>query len=319
SRCPVRVTTPPFTATPMAVDCTAGSQLSSALTSLFSSVSVFTIVLLSSRCTRARSTQEERARADSARRRLLDRDRTRGSAFALGQRQLQHPVVELGDDALAVDLVGEREAPRGAAVVRLLDEKAAGCLLFLFLPHLGADRNEIAVDRDADVFLLRSRNLGADLIVLVVLGDVDADVRRRGFGQRHRPREASEQLGKEIVEAVETSQGIHEKISFSSSWISSGRRSAVHRTAQCSLGRCSRRVLTVVKFSKPWWPTLRQVIVLYVGLRRVRSRLDSRHWRNLRHGRVGRCLRGWLARRRRGIQRRRASRWRRIAAFDRRT
>jgi hypothetical protein len=89
--------------------------------------------------------------------RLLDRDGTGACAFAFGKRQLENPVLELRDDAVAVDLVGEREAARRTAMRALLENDAAATLLFLVLLDLGADRDEVAVDADADVFLLGAR------------------------------------------------------------------------------------------------------------------------------------------------------------------
>jgi hypothetical protein len=59
-----------------------------------------------------------------------DLDRLGGAGFLLGQRQLEHAVLQLRDDTRGVDLVRQREAARRAAVVGadLADDEVVGAL-----------------------------------------------------------------------------------------------------------------------------------------------------------------------------------------------
>jgi hypothetical protein len=141
--------------------------------------------------------------------RLLDRDGTGACAFAFGKRQLENPVLELRDDAVAVDLVGEREAARRTAMRALLENDAAATLLFLVLLDLGADRDEVAVDADADVFLLGARDRRAYLVVLVVLGDVEGNLAGGCIVHGERSPEALKQRRKQVFDAIDAGEGVH--------------------------------------------------------------------------------------------------------------
>jgi hypothetical protein len=145
----------------------------------------------------------------------FDVDAPAPAAFALGQRELEDAVLELGDDALVVDLVGQREAALRTADVGLLQQHAAAGLLFLLLAHLGRDGDEVAVHRDVDVLLLRAGDLGAHLVVLVVLGHVEPDVGGHvALEGGRRAAEAAEEVGHELVEGIVAGQSAHEECSF---------------------------------------------------------------------------------------------------------
>src|SRR5437868_3790313 len=141
---------------------------------------------------------------------LLDLQRPASGAFALGQSEAQNAVLELGNRCLVVHVAGEREAARDGAAVGLANQRAA-VLLFLLLPDFGRDRDVVAVDRDANFFLLGAGDLCAHEVFLVVLADVDADVGRQRVlvHELHRTREAAKQLGKQIVDSIEAGQCVH--------------------------------------------------------------------------------------------------------------
>ena len=127
----------------------------------------------------------------------LNRNLAHSAALALWQGQLEHTVLKFGHDALVVNLGGEGEAARHAAVAGFLHQHAAGLgLLFLFLFHLGCDRDKVAVYVDADVLLLRARYFRADLVLVVGLRYIDLDLARQVPSELRRVCEAAKKSGK---------------------------------------------------------------------------------------------------------------------------
>ncbi|HVL59213.1 MAG TPA: hypothetical protein VM491_22195, partial [Burkholderiaceae bacterium] len=111
----------------------------------------------------------------------VDRQALDVRRLALGQRQHQHAVLVLRCRLLVVELVGELDAADELADVALATQHAfvvavrlpAVCALdFLLVLDLRTNRHAVAVDLDADVFLLHARQIGRHLIRIGALGDV---------------------------------------------------------------------------------------------------------------------------------------------------
>jgi len=78
-------------------------------------------------------------------------------------------------------------------------------LTIFFVLHFRGYRNFVAVDSDVDVFLLDAGQVGQHLILLVVLGYVHAELRRRGrmpLRVRQPHGEATEQVVECILERI---------------------------------------------------------------------------------------------------------------------
>ena len=96
--------------------------------------------------------------------------------FLLGQGELEDAVLVLRFGLALVNVVLEREAAILLAVVALAADDRLTLLFFLFAFYLGTNRYLVAVDRNFDVFLLGTRNIGLDLIDLVVFGRIKLDL-----------------------------------------------------------------------------------------------------------------------------------------------
>src|SRR6266850_5696422 len=97
----------------------------------------------------------------------------------LRQREFQDAVVVLGLGGRFVDLLAERERALDRAVIALGAKHRVAVLGVFLVLHFRGDRDFVAVNGDADVFLLDAGQVGQHLIFLVVLGYVHAELRRR--------------------------------------------------------------------------------------------------------------------------------------------
>src|SRR6267143_57079 len=87
-------------------------------------------------------------------RRLMHREPFRCRYGFLRQREFQDAVVELGLGGRFVDLLTERERALNRAVIALGAKHRLVALDVFFVLHFRGYRNFVAVDSDADVFLL---------------------------------------------------------------------------------------------------------------------------------------------------------------------
>ena len=70
-------------------------------------------------------------------------------------------------------------------------------VLFLALAfYLCADGDPVAIDRDVDIVLVRARHFSLDAIDTVVIGNVDANIRRLQFESPRTQAEAAEDVVK---------------------------------------------------------------------------------------------------------------------------
>src|SRR6516164_3686181 len=95
-----------------------------------------------------------------------------GFGPGLGYVYRQHAILGFGADRGRIRAFWQREGA-GEAAVEVLDLVELLILLLLLLPPLTAHLEHAVFDRHIDVFLLHSRQGGADQVLLVGLTDVD--------------------------------------------------------------------------------------------------------------------------------------------------
>src|SRR5512143_2769299 len=106
---------------------------------------------------------------------LLDRQALCRRSGLLGQYQLEHAVPVARGRGGLVDFVRQGETAAHPSRVALGAQDLLARLPFGALLHLGADRHRVGVDRDLDVGLVHTGQVGVDRVALVVLLDVHAD------------------------------------------------------------------------------------------------------------------------------------------------
>jgi hypothetical protein len=104
----------------------------------------------------------------------------------LGQRQLEHAVLELGFRLGIVHFLRQREAAHDLAVDALAVQRTLVLRGFLLALDLRLDGHLRAVDRHVDVFLPHSGKLGAHEVGAILLGHVHL-----GAGKLHAALEAA--------------------------------------------------------------------------------------------------------------------------------
>src|SRR5258706_4566238 len=151
---------------------------------------------------------------------LLDRNLLALRRGLLGQRQLEHAVLELRLGFRLVDFLRQREAAHHLAVHALGVEHALVLGRFLLALDLGLEGHLIAVDADVDIFLLHSRQLCAHHVGAVLLGHVHLGARQLhpaavapGF-ECQRPHEEALEQFVQVIEWVESRHICHVLVSF---------------------------------------------------------------------------------------------------------
>jgi len=107
----------------------------------------------------------------------FDRNLPRRGRFFLGKSKLEHPVLEVGADVVGVDRFGKAERP-GEAAILSLDATIAALGLFLLDFAFAAERENVLLDVDLDVFRGQARNLSVYVKSVSLFADVDRDLKR---------------------------------------------------------------------------------------------------------------------------------------------
>src|SRR6266699_5327041 len=130
----------------------------------------------------------------------------------LRQREFQHAVVVLGLGGRFVDLLTERERALDLAVIALGTKHRFAVLDVFFVLHFRGYRNFVAVNSYADLFLLDAGQFRQHLVLLLVLGYVHAELRRRGRTRlrvRQPHGDATEQVLEGILERIKACDVYH--------------------------------------------------------------------------------------------------------------